>query len=90
MMQPMMIGADQHQVVQLGKAAVFPMPDVVGMQTTSGATTGNRARAVAVLQGTAQPTADQPRRPPGADDLPVPFKPHLTGGITHQISALSL
>ncbi len=90
MMQPVMIGADQHQVVQLGKAAVFPMPDVVGMQTTSGATTGNRARAVAVLQGTAQPTGDQPRRPPGADDLPVTFKPHLTGGITHQISALGL
>jgi hypothetical protein len=29
MVQPVMIGADQHQVGQLGGAAVFPVPDVV-------------------------------------------------------------
>ena len=90
MMQPVMIGADQHQVVQLGGAAVFPVPDVVGVQTAGGATTGHRAAGVAVLEGTAKPAADQAGRPPGADDLPVTFEPHFTGGITGQVSAISL
>ena len=90
MVQPMMIGAEQHEVVQLGRPAVFPVPDVVGVQTAGGPAAGHRAGAVAVLEGTAQPAADQPRRPPRADDLPVTFEPHLTGGITGQVSAIGL
>ena len=29
--QPVVVGADQHQIVQLGCSAVFPVPDVVGV-----------------------------------------------------------
>ena len=90
MVQPVVIGADQHQVGQLGGAAVFPVPDVVGVQTAGGATTGNRAGAVAVLQRAAQPAADQPGRPAGADDLAVTFEPDFAGGITGQVSAFGL
>ncbi|GAT14243.1 uncharacterized protein RMCT_1214 [Mycolicibacterium thermoresistibile] len=59
-MQPVVIPADQYQVVEVGGAAVFPVPDVMGMQTTGGPATGHRAGPVAVFQGTAQPTADLP------------------------------
>ena len=90
MVQPMMIGAEQHQVVQLGVAAVFPMPDVVCVQTPGSPTTGHRTSAVAVLERTAKPTIDQTRRPASADNLSVTFKPHLTGGITAQVSAICL
>ena len=90
MVQPVVIGADQHQVGQLGGAAVFPVPDVVGVQTAGGSTTGNRAGAVAVLERTAQPAVDQAGRPPGADDLAVTFEPDFTGGITGQVSAFGL
>src|SRR5262245_51627185 len=31
MVQPVMVGADQHQVGQLGEPAVFPMPKVMGV-----------------------------------------------------------
>ena len=69
MVQPVMIGAYQHQVVQLGGPAVFPVPDVVSVQTAGGSAAGNRTRGVAVLEGTAKPAVDQAGRPPGADDL---------------------
>src|SRR5829696_6470163 len=84
----MMVGAYQHQVEQLGGPAVLPVPDVVGVQTPGGTTTGNRARGMAMLQRTAKPPVDQAGGSPGADDLAVAFKPHLTGGITGQISAV--
>ena len=48
-----MIGADQHQVGQFGVAAVFPVPDVVCVQTAGGPAPGNRTRGMAVLEGTA-------------------------------------
>src|SRR3954447_4216715 len=82
MVQPMVIRADQHQVEQLGGTAVFPMHDVVGVQTAGGPTTGHRTHPMAVLECAAQPPVDQPRRSPGADDLPVTFEPHFTAGIT--------
>jgi hypothetical protein len=50
MMQTVVIGTHQHQVAQLGGAAVFPVPDVMGVQTAGGSATGNRARGVAVLE----------------------------------------
>jgi hypothetical protein len=31
MVEPVVVGADQHQVGQLGFAAVFPVSDVVGV-----------------------------------------------------------
>jgi hypothetical protein len=45
---------------------------------------------MAMLEGTTKPTIDHPRRPPGSDDLPVAFEPHLAGGITQQVSTLGL
>ena len=62
MVQPVMIGAYQHQVVQLGGAAVFPVPDVVCVETAGGSAAGNRAGGVAVLKGTAKPAVDQAGR----------------------------
>ena len=62
----------------------------MGVQTAGGSTSGHRAGGVAVLKGTAQPAADQPRRPPRADRLPVAFEPHLTGGITGQVAAIGV
>ena len=66
------------------------MPDVVCVQTPGSPTTGHRTSAVAVLERTAKPTIDQTRRPTSADNLSVTFKPHLTGGITAQVSAICL
>ena len=90
MVQLVMIGADQHQVGQLGGTAVFPMQNVMRVQTAGRSTTGNRARSVAVLERTAQPAVDQAGRPPGADDLTVTFEPHFARGITGQVSAFRL
>src|SRR5215204_325561 len=86
----MMVGAYQHQVEQLGGPAVLPVPDVVGVQTPGGTTTGNRARGMAMLQRSAKPPVDQAGGSAGADDLAVAFEPHLTGGITGQISAVGV
>lgn len=83
--QPMVIRAYQHQVAQLGGTAVFPVPDVVCVQTAGGPTAGNRARGMAVLERAAKPPVDQPGRSAGADDLPVTFEPDFTGGITGQV-----
>ena len=90
MVQPVMIRAYQHQVGQLGGAAVFPVPDVVCVQTAGGTTAGNRARAVAVLERAAKPPVDQAGRSAGADDLAVTFEPDFTGGITGQVSAFGV
>ena len=86
----MMIGTDQHQVGQLGGPAVFPVPDVVRVQTAGGPAARHRARGMAVLQGTAKPAADHPRRPPRPDHLAVTFEPHLTRGITGQVLAVGV
>ena len=59
MMQPMVIRTEQHQVVQLGRPAVLPVPDVMSVQTTGGPAAGHRAGPVAVLEGTAQPPTDR-------------------------------
>ena len=90
MVASVMIRTQQDQVGQLGGAAVFPVPKVVGVQATGGATAGNYARAVAMLQGAAKPPVDQPARPPGADDLAVTLEPDFAGGITGQILALGV
>jgi hypothetical protein len=86
----MVIWAYQHQVEQLGGTTVFPVPDVVCVQTAGGPTAGNRARGVAVLERAAKPPADQAGRSAGADDLPVTFEPDFTGGITDQVSAFAV
>ena len=88
MVGPVVIGADQDEVVQLGGAAVFPMPNVVGMQTAGGPASGYHAAAVAVLESAAQAAADLSGFPSGADHLPVAFEPDLAGGITGQIAAV--
>ena len=90
MVQPVVVGAHQHEVVQLGASAVFPVPDVVGVQTAGGTAAGNHAGAVAVLERTTQPTVDLSGRPPGANDLAVTFEPDFAGGIAHQVSAFAL
>ena len=86
----MVIRAQQHQVVQLGGAAVFPVPDVVGMQAAGGAAAGDRAVAVAVLECPAQPAVDLAGGAPGADGLAVTFEPDFTGRITSQVSAFGI
>src|ERR1700759_3178770 len=85
-----MIRAQQYQVGQLRRAAVFPMPDVMGMQTPGRVTARNRAHGVAVLEYAAKPPADQAGRPTGANDLAVTFKPNFTCGITRQGSAFGV
>jgi hypothetical protein len=62
----------------------------MGMQTTSGATTRDRAHPVAMLQRAAKPPVDHPGRPAGTNDLAVTFEPHFTGGIAAQVSAFGL
>ena len=83
-MRPVVVGAHQYEVVEFGGAAVFPVPDVVGVQSAGGATAGNHAAAVPVLQGPPQPSVDRSGRPPGADDLAVAFEPDFAGGVTGQ------
>ena len=90
MVQPVVVGAEQHEVVQLGVAAVFPVPDVVGVQTAGGPAPGHRAGGVAVLEGAAQPAVDQPGGPSGADGLAVALEPHFAGGITGQVAAFGV
>ena len=66
------------------------MHDVMSVQTPGGPTSGHRAGRVAILQRTAPPAADQPRRPPRPDRLPGAFEPHLTDGITGQIAPIGI
>ena len=87
---PVVIRAHQHQVGQLGFAAVFPVLDVVGVQAAGGSAAGNHAAAVAVLQRAAQPPVDQPGLSSRADELAVPFEPHLAGGVAGHILALGV
>ena len=86
----MVIRTHQDEVVQLGEAAVFPMPNVVRVQATSRAATGHRTRGVTVLEGTTKAPVDHPSRPARADDLPVAFEPHLADGVAGQILALGV
>ena len=86
----MVIRAYQDQVEQFGRTAVFPVPDVVCVQTAGGPAAGNRARGMAVLEGTAKPPADHAGRSAGADDLAVTFEPDFTGGVTGQVSAFGV
>ena len=86
MVQSVMVGAQQHQVGQLSGTAVFPVPDVVGVQTSGGATARNHAHAVATLQRATKPPADQAGRTAGTDGLAVTFEPNFTRGIARQES----
>ena len=90
MVRPVMIRTHEHEVVQLGEPAVFPVPIVVRVQSAGRAATGDDAPGVAVLQSAAQPAVDQPGRPPGTDHLAIAFEPHLAGGITSQVSPFGI
>ena len=90
MVQPVVIGTHQHQVVQLGGAAVFPVPDVMGVQTAGGPAPGHRAGGVAMLEGAAKPAVDHPGGAPGADGLAVALEPDFAGGITGQVAAFGV
>ncbi len=79
-----MVGAHQHEIVDFGGAAVFPVPDVVGVQSAGGATAGDHAAAVPVLERTTQPSVDRSVGPSGSDDLAVTFEPHFAGGVAGQ------
>ena len=58
---PMMGPADQGQVVQVGGAAIEPMPDMVGFTPGQGAAaTGEDTAAVPHGQGAALGRADDP------------------------------
>ena len=90
MVQPVVIRAYQHQIEQLGGAAVFPVPDMVCVQTAGSTTARNRTRGMAVLERAAKPPVDLAGRSAGADDLAVTFEPDFTGGITGQVLAFGL
>ena len=83
--QPVVIWADQHQVGQLSGAAVFPVPDMMCVQTAGGTTARHRACRTTVLERAANPPADLAGRSAGADDLAGTFEPHFTGGIASQV-----
>nr|CRL73477.1 hypothetical protein CPGR_01114 [Mycolicibacter nonchromogenicus] len=53
MVQAVVVGADQYQVVWVGGAAVFPVSDVVGVQAAGGSAPGDGAGPVAVLEDAA-------------------------------------
>ena len=89
-MQPVVVGADQNEVSQLGGAAVLPVADVVGMQTAGGPAPGHHTAAVAVLEGAAQPAVDHPRRAAGTDDFTAAFEPDLASGIAGQVLAFGV
>ena len=82
-----MEGAHQHEIGQVGGAAVFPVPEVVSVQTAGGPAAGNRAAAITMLQRAAQPAADRAGRPPGTDDPTVALEPDLAGGLAEQVTA---
>ena len=63
-MRPVVKRAQQHQVGQFGGAAVFPVPDVMGVQAAGRPTARHHTAVVAVLQGAAQPAADRAGGPP--------------------------
>jgi hypothetical protein len=63
MMSPVVMGADQNQIVQLGEPAVLPVPDVMGMQTARRPAPGNYAATVSVLEDSSQPATDGAGRP---------------------------
>ena len=85
--RPVVVGAHQREIVQFGGAAVFPVPEVVGVQTAGGPAAGNHAAAVTVLQRAAQPAADRAGRPPGTDHPAVALEPDLAGGLAEQVAA---
>jgi len=87
---PVMVSADQRQILEFGGAAVFPVPQVLGMQTPGGPTPRNHACLVAMFQCPAQPAADRSSGPPGPDHSAVAFEPHLAGRIAQQESAIVL
>jgi hypothetical protein len=88
--QAVVVGAEQDQVVQFGVPAVFPVPDVVGVQAAGGCAAGYHAGGVAVFQGAAQPAGDGAGGPAGSDGLSVTFEPHLAGGVTGQALPLGV
>ena len=50
-MGPVVVRADEHEVVEVGGAAVFPVLEVVGVQGAGVLAAGDHAGAVAVFQG---------------------------------------
>ena len=57
--QPVMEGADQHQIGQFGQPAVLPMHEVVRVQSPGGPAAGHHTTTIAVLQRPTQPAADR-------------------------------
>src|SRR4029079_8620773 len=87
---PVVIRAQQHQVVQFGGSAVFPVPYVVGVQTAGRAAAGHGAGGVAVFQSTTKPAVDGAGGASGAERLAVAFEPHFAGGVAGQVLAVGV
>ena len=51
--QPVMVWTHQNQIVEFSRAAVFPVLQVMGVQTAGGATPRHHAAPVAMLEGAA-------------------------------------
>src|SRR6202012_2696197 len=77
-----------HQVVQLRRAAVFPVLDVMGVQTVAGCAAGNSARGVPALERAAELTIDRAGRSTATDCFTLAFEPHFTGGVAGQVLPL--
>ena len=86
----MVIRAHQHQVVQFGGATVFPVPDVVCVQSAGGAAARHGAGGVTVLECAAKSPVDSAGCSAGTDDPAVTLEPDLTGGITGEVLPLSV
>lgn len=90
MVRPVMEGADQNQVVQLGEPAILPVLDVMGVQTAGGSASGYHAAAVAMLQSAAQPAAHGAGLSSRPDHHALAFEPDLAGGIAGQVPAVGI
>ena len=88
--QPVMVRADEDEIVQLGQAAVLPMLEVVGVQAAGRAAAGHHTTAIPMLQRPTQPPIDRTGGPAGADRAPGPFEPHLAGRIAAQVLAFGV
>ncbi|MDA4102933.1 hypothetical protein MMON44395_15255 [Mycolicibacterium monacense DSM 44395] len=90
MVQAVVVGADQDEVVEVGGSAVFPVLDVVGVQSAGGFAAGDHAGAVAVFEGAPQAAGDQAGGASGANGLSVAFEPHFAGGVAAQVAPVGI
>ena len=83
-------GADEDEVPQFGGSVVFPVDDVVCVESAGGVTAGDAAGAIAAFEGAADPSGDLPGGACSAERDPMVFEPRLEPCVTGQVAALRL